>query len=201
MGSLSNRLKKKREQIKCIYMGLKFPRYIRWIQRLKTHEAIFPISLSLSCSSLIYFSNFFEPLTLFLFSSFYRNLTHFPLSLVDLFPTRFGGTCPIILLFYYFFIIKEDFWGVSTVQTSHSVFNVTETRWESLLMQRWLFHWSLSIPCASRDESEEMWHLSLEGDWSVVVPLLLTKRESSTHYLDNEPWKRKLARTSTVVGP
>jgi len=46
-----------------------------------------------------------------------------------------------------------------------------------------------------------MWHLSLEGDWSVVVLLFLAKRESSTHYLDNEPWERKLARTSTVVGP
>ena len=46
-----------------------------------------------------------------------------------------------------------------------------------------------------------MRHLSLEGDWPAMVPLLLAKRESSTHYLDNKPWERKLAQTSMVVGP
>lgn len=63
-------------------------------------------------------------------------------------------------------------------------------------MWRLLFHWFISISCASLDKSEERW----QGDWLAVVPLLLAKREGFGRPLSNEPWERKLAWTSTVVG-
>ena len=106
--------------------------------------------------SLLFFFRFFRITFLvyllpFLYSLFLLLLLY-PLQL-DL-----GDTCPINPFAYHFLIMKMDFRGVVTIQTSHSTFNVADIRQRELINAEVIVTLSSasSSTCSSEKISEKV---------------------------------------------